>query len=147
MIDYLLNLWHTVPAVHLFATVVGHLYLLCMVLRLGTLAHEMRTLNGCMIALQYEGSRMWLIITRYAIPSLLAAPSLFWTERFSFFNHAPAPELWEVARFLVEEYGSEPTDEGEASNLPAPVAPVRQTAVSPNRRLLDATHEPTDPTN
>lgn len=133
---------------HIGAAVVGHTWMLCMLLRLPVVHREARMFKKCLQHLRYRGSKGWLTFYRFAMPNLLNSPAVLLMHGRDAFYPKPGTEVYQAAAMLSkfygpggpygnEQYDPEPEPESEGEE-PEPEEP-KPTIIPYNRQLQTET--------
>lgn len=92
--------------------IMGSIWGLCMCMRMMTLRYDTKHIIHAFHHMQYPHPYRWLVVRRFVIPSLLAAPSALWMEGRDFFRRESAANLYGYAMHLRNTYGEPQLHEG-----------------------------------
>lgn len=99
------------------AMVAGHLWIVCMILRIPSVIRDSLIFKKCLNTLEYPGRRTLFTLGRFTLPGLLGAPLMLYMHRGESLRPSPAPSIWQVAIELVNMYGV-PLPEPEQQPVP-----------------------------
>lgn len=87
--------------------VLGLVWFLCMIARAGAICLDTRLFWRSLVAMEYQGNKLYLTTVRFVVPGLIGAPVMLWMDGLDALRVTAATSIYQVALELCHQYGPE----------------------------------------